>query len=621
MNEVTEQAAKTIFQIAEFFGVEIVEGDVIKELDMWNCSNKDISKQRYRHIESIIKEPFFISLFNIALAQYFYPPIYQILRECTGQGVTLHLTALIRGNSKLDFSPQKMKKGYETLEKILKIESRVENFLYTEFYADERLVMYLLGSDEICYELRGICNVCCLKEKCNEDYYAGEKDRLKEFLSEVRDTGRQVIVQISGEGTEEERINLLKAVYKKYGRILILADYDKLLDKMEDNEDLYKSLLNREILFYRGDICYYIHERDGDKKNCNIISPDINYHIYVIGKNIGSSAFPIINYTVKKYKGTKKDTLLAETAQRWGAGVRENDFCDIDCDGVEKVQEYYSFDDIKLSQKQRKSLWSFMNYIRYSDKVFYKWNMREKYHYGRNVTALFAGPPGTGKTMAAGAIANELKLPLYRVDLSTVMDKYIGETEKRLQKIFKSCEGKNVILFFDEADVIFGKRSDIKDGRDKFANSSVSFILQRIEQYEGMVILATNLKGNIDNAFLRRIKYVISFHMPDVKTRIEIWKAGFSKEIPTEGIDIDYLGRKIELSGGYIKNIIINAAFQAASEDSPVTMKHIMESVENEYEKLGMIMVAESFEEYGCFLQDSVREGRGEGNGIIYNNK
>jgi SpoVK/Ycf46/Vps4 family AAA+-type ATPase len=218
------------------------------------------------------------------------------------------------------------------------------------------------------------------------------------------------------------------------------------------------------------------------------------------------------------------------------------------------------------------------------------------------MTALFAGTPGTGKTMAAGCIANELGLPLYRVDLSQVVDKYIGETEKKLEAVFKYAQSANVVLFFDEADALFGKRSEVKDAKDKYANTEVAFILQRIEQYSGMVILATNFINNIDEAFMRRMKYVVEFQMPEAAVRERIWRGSFSERVPQLDLDYEFLAEKIELSGGHIKNIVLNAAFLAAKDNSPVTMRHIIYCVQNEFIKLGKSVTADFFGEYAYCL-------------------
>ena len=184
--------------------------------------------------------------------------------------------------------------------------------------------------------------------------------------------------------------------------------------------------------------------------------------------------------------------------------------------------------------------------------------------------------------MAAGCIANEVSLPLYKINLSQVVDKYIGETEKKLEVVFKYAQDTNSILFFDEADALFSKRSEVKDAKDKYANTEVSYILQRLEQHDGIVILATNFLNNIDEAFMRRMKYVIQFQIPDYDTRLAIWKSVFRKDTPIGNVNFEYLAKKIELSGGYIKNIALNAAFYASQEADRITMKHILACAENE---------------------------------------
>lgn len=191
-------------------------------------------------------------------------------------------------------------------------------------------------------------------------------------------------------------------------------------------------------------------------------------------------------------------------------------------------------------------------------------------------------------------------LPLFKVDLSQVVDKYIGETEKRLEEIFQKAQQSNLILFFDEADSIFGKRSEVKDAKDKYANIETSYILQRIEEYDGVVLLATNYKNNIDPAFMRRIRYEISFSLPNKEIREEIWRSLFIKEVPYKDIDFDFLAQQFEFTGALIKNVMLYAAFKAASEDSAITMKHILKGVMYENKKQGKTM---SLDEFGIYQE------------------
>lgn len=265
---------------------------------------------------------------------------------------------------------------------------------------------------------------------------------------------------------------------------------------------------------------------------------------------------------------------------------------------IRRVETKLTLDDLKLPDAQRQTLLDVCAHVRYRHRVYDEWGLDSRYPYGRSVSVLMVGPPGTGKTMAAHVLSGMIGMPLYQIDLSQVVDKYIGETEKRLEQIFDTAERTNVILFFDEADSIFGKRSEVNDAKDKYANTEVSYILQRIEQYDGIVILATNYKRNIDEAFMRRMRYLMEFQIPSQETRLALWKACFAPETPARDVDFHYLARQFELAGGSIKNAVLNAAFQAARANSPVTMEHILRAVQGENFKLGRPMIAQDFAEY-----------------------
>ena len=270
---------------------------------------------------------------------------------------------------------------------------------------------------------------------------------------------------------------------------------------------------------------------------------------------------------------------------------------------IRRVETKLTLDDLKLPPDQKETLLSVCAHVQYRHKVYDEWGLDARYPYGRNVSLLMVGPPGTGKTMAAHVLSGMIGLPLYQINLSQVVDKYIGETEKRLEIIFDTAEKSNVILFFDEADSIFGKRSEVNDAKDKYANTEVSYILQRIEQYEGIVLLASNYKKNIDEAFMRRIRYMIEFQMPSREIRREVWRACFAPETPVSGIDFEYLARQFELSGGSIKNAALNAAFRAARDGSPVTMPLLLDAVRNENLKMGRTMIEQDFAEYAYLMR------------------
>jgi SpoVK/Ycf46/Vps4 family AAA+-type ATPase len=220
-----------------------------------------------------------------------------------------------------------------------------------------------------------------------------------------------------------------------------------------------------------------------------------------------------------------------------------------------------------------------------------EWGFDGKLSLGKGVTALFSGPSGTGKTMAAEIIAHELGLDLYKIDLSTVVSKYIGETEKNLNRIFDAAENANAILFFDEADALFGKRSEVRDSHDRYANIEISYLLQKMDQFEGTAVLATNLMQNLDDAFVRRLTFTVSFPFPDEDSRRDIWRTIWPHQAPLDaGIRFDELARRYKLSGGSIKNVAVGAAFLAAQDGGRVTTEHITHAARREYQKIGKVM-------------------------------
>ena len=212
---------------------------------------------------------------------------------------------------------------------------------------------------------------------------------------------------------------------------------------------------------------------------------------------------------------------------------------------------------------------------------------------------MFTGPSGTGKTMAAEIIAGDLGLDLYKIDLSMMVSKYIGETEKNLSAVFSEAETSNAILFFDEADALFGKRSEVKDSHDRYANIEVGYLLQRMEEYEGVVILATNLRKNLDDAFVRRLHFTVEFPFPDEKNRRQIWEGIWPQDTPREpDLDLDSLARRFAVTGGNIRNIAVAAAFLAAHNGNLVDMGHLMRATQREYQKMGKVVAEGEFEHY-----------------------
>jgi hypothetical protein len=254
-------------------------------------------------------------------------------------------------------------------------------------------------------------------------------------------------------------------------------------------------------------------------------------------------------------------------------------------DLAQHIDSITTWDDLVLPTPQRQILRDIAAHVRHRSTVYEQWGFAAKGSRGLGISAMFAGVSGTGKTLAAEVLAHELRLDLYRIDLSSVVSKYIGETEKNLRRIFDAAEEGGAILLFDEADALFGKRSEVKDSHDRYANIEVSYLLQRIECYQGLAILTTNLKSALDTAFLRRIRFIVQFPFPDAVQRAEIWRRIFPRDTPTEALNIDQLSR-LNITGGNIRNIALNAAFLAADSAQPVRMSHLLRAARSEYAKL-----------------------------------
>ena len=253
-------------------------------------------------------------------------------------------------------------------------------------------------------------------------------------------------------------------------------------------------------------------------------------------------------------------------------------------DLAQRIETVADWNDLVLPEGQLQTLRGISGHVQQRAKVYENWGFASKGSRGLGISALFAGESGTGKTMAAEVLAQELRLDLYRIDLSSVVSKYIGETEKNLRRVFDAAEDSGAILLFDEADALFGKRSEVRDSHDRYANIEVSYLLQRMEAYRGLAILTTNLKAALDTAFLRRLRFVVQFPFPDAAQREAIWRNIFPAATPIDGIDYPKLA-KLNVSGGNIRNIALNAAFLAAEENEPVRMAHLLQAAHAEAAK------------------------------------
>lgn len=286
---------------------------------------------------------------------------------------------------------------------------------------------------------------------------------------------------------------------------------------------------------------------------------------------------------------------------------------------AKKVIPNYTWNDIVLPPDQFSMLREIVQQVKNRLLVYERWGFDRKLSLGKGLNVVFAGPSGTGKTMSAEIIAKELSMDLYKIDLSSMVSKYIGETEKNLEKIFNEAGDSSAILFFDEADSLFGKRSEVKDAHDRYANIETSYLLQKMEEYDGIVVLATNLRKNLDEAFVRRMHFMIEFPFPEEEDRLEIWRKAFPKEVPMgENVDLRFMARQFKLAGGNIKNTALATAFLAAGDPNAqcIEMPHVIRAIRREYQKLGKLCTESDFGPYYYLVREYDPKQRVSGNGL-----
>jgi SpoVK/Ycf46/Vps4 family AAA+-type ATPase len=272
----------------------------------------------------------------------------------------------------------------------------------------------------------------------------------------------------------------------------------------------------------------------------------------------------------------------------------------------EQIVPRFEWDDIVLPADTRVQLQEICYWVKHGAQVYDAWGFGVKLAATKGVTVLFSGPSGTGKTMSAEVIANDLQLDLFRVDLSRVVSKYIGETEKNLSRIFEQSAASNCILFFDEADSLFGKRTEVKDAHDRYANIEVNYLLAQMDRYQGLIIVATNLKGNLDSAFIRRFSHVVEYPVPNERLRQEIWRKAFPASTPLAAdVDFAFLAQRLDLSGANIKNIALTSAFLASADQRNVDMEHVIRATRREYQKIGRICSKSEFGQYYGLVREA----------------
>ena len=591
-------------------------------------------------------------LLALTLAAFSFPQLYDLFRFLGHtEGITLELIEeLRRMEGKETSTLVQLRTACERASKILRPEKR-EMFSRHIFSMDERVYTYLCGENRM---------EDCLEVLCFHQPETGE-DRLwihEKEAKELRDTLWQGVnlMQIAGPKGCGKR-HLVRFVCHQEELPVLEIDGQILSDmKAEDREGAVWRL-RREMLLLESAACIYgikggtkvtpgpdkqvwmqqilypLLENDYPIFLCTESSVDMIpmsqqyvakleleelsrmehmamwdgwlawYGVQGIDTAVLSAKFKLHGRQIRK--AAERLAFLSEREEITEENISRECMAVLPSTAManlKKEKTSQTLEDLKLPAPQKQILQNICSHILYRHQVYDVWNMEQRYAYGKTVSALFTGPPGTGKTMAAHVLANMLKLPLYTVDLSQVIDKYIGETQKRLEEIFVTAEKSSSILFFDEADAIFGKRSEVNDSKDRYANAEVAYILQRMEKYNGIVIMASNFQKNIDEAFMRRIRYLVHFEMPDEEVRKELWQGCFTKETPLDMVDFDFLARTFEFSGGSIKNVALNAAFLAAEEGQKIGMSQIIRSIKHEYLKQGKSIFAADFGAYGFYL-------------------
>ena len=610
--------------------------------------NEGITGGYARILKLLNGETVLRSLLDLSIAVFEYPEAGAYFTYHFGHSANLRLAFLLEGIPAPE--EKEILRLKELAEKVFYFDPQAGSFLYTEVNADEKLMAFIGGQDIIdplfsditeryvCSghdEAKVIVNKGLIEEGTELFKSGGKAVQLsgkggRRFLAKriAEGTGkdflfinvRDFLHEAGKEGLPKFRSGLIREALLDHAGICFYGMDNFFLDKgrpgsdAEDSRNRDLELLERKLfipIMDRGielilctDYKRALLKSTGPGEFRNLRLPD----------NISYDDRRALWEEVIRDSGTLFDA--DELSRRYrlnassiykvmksyllsrGEGSRENDdelFTRVCMEEIMEGRDTglgrvvfpdITLKDVKIRDSLMRVLKNVVGSVRSSEVILDHWNLKKTYPYGRCVSLLISGPPGTGKTMTANAIAGELSLALYQVNLSNIVDKYIGETEKNLEKVFDYAERSNSVLFFDEADALFGTRSEVRDSKDRYANAEISYLLQRIEAYEGIVILATNIKGNIDPAFMRRIRYVVHFENPDEDMRREIWKNLLTEDVPHEDIDVDYLAAQFDdFTGSVIKTVFLNACAYATDNNEILAMKHLVYAVKHELEK------------------------------------
>lgn len=627
--------------------IELAENYDNSEMEKWTeaeeflrqrkTTSDDMEVLRYRELLDLTDaDDVTRNLVDLAIAQFYYPEFEEYIAELFGSRVNLKLAYLLE---EMPFPDEKdVLKKAEKLSTFFGIDLRKSPVFYQDIRMDDRTVAFLSGDDSPDSRVLLYGYLFYPENEYNEPFI--NREMIERGTCFFENGGKAL--QLSGRGG---RRFIAGHIFRKMGRKALFIDLKEISNSMGENFYRIRNLIIREALFQKGAICIYgISDellKGGDDYKTEILEKSLLSHIMkcdiplilCCDLNVRLIREPLPQqYRVYELKEVlsfdEKKKLWEGFSSLYGLDINPNEAAmryqltasetmrmvrglldaqdDINSEKSEEMSKLAMatsgiagtlklgriiyprtrLTDVKLKSSLKKTIENAIGSARISHRIFDEWGLKDNYQYGSAISILLSGPPGTGKTMSANAIAGELGIPLYQINLSNVVDKYIGETEKNLERIFSFAEKTNVVLFFDEADSIFGKRSDVKDSKDKYANNETSYLLQRMETYNGIVILATNIKGNIDPAFMRRIRYVIQYDTPDADVRRQIWESLITEKIPHEELDIEYLSEQFEdFTGSTIKTIFLNACSVAAASDESLSMKHLVRAIKGELSK------------------------------------
>lgn len=523
-----------------------------------------------------------------------------------------------------------------------------EGFLSTRVKADDRVKHFIMSNDFVC---PSSANFSSIKFPSAADAFesqpASEGKIINAITSWHESRHKSVVCWLYGEGRDEKEL-MAQSVGKQTGMPIISASLDDISKERDAGEALNSlfrnAVLHSAIILFRDGI--KLHE-DGLLLSKTFLSllNDYSWFVIVCDENLWvperlNEEAAWLPFKVKCMSFSERHALWAKALSGSGIDPREIEVlasrfrlkgrqitnavthATISSGGerltlnalmhscklqsppqlgkfTKKVEPSYGWKDLVLPEDKLAHLKEACSFIKNKYIVYYRWGFEEKLALGKGLNVLFLGASGTGKTMTAEIMAKELELDIYKTDLSSIVSKYIGETEKNLSQIFNETSSGNTILFFDEADALFGKRSEVKDAHDRYANIETNYLLQKIEEHEGVVILSTNLSNNIDGAFLRRMHFSIEFPFPEKKERQLIWGKVFPEDAPlSDNLDFTFLSEKLKVAGGNIKNIALLSASLAADDGGIINMAHLIHAARREYKKMGKNFVQSDFGKY-----------------------